>query len=54
MAAEQQAAAKAIADKVISDAAKSKKLTIKCVKGSTLKKVTAMKPKCPAGYKVKK
>lgn len=30
-----------------------KKVTIKCVKGKTIKKVTAVKPKCPAGYKKK-
>ncbi len=28
-----------------------KKTTITCVKGKTKKKVTAVKPKCPAGYK---
>ena len=43
--AKQQAAAKA---------ALVKKVTITCVKGKTVKKVTAVKPKCPAGYKVKK
>jgi hypothetical protein len=31
-----------------------KKSTITCVKGKLTKKVTAVKPKCPAGYKVKK
>ncbi len=30
------------------------KITIKCVKGSIIKKVTALKPKCPAGYKQQK
>lgn len=35
-------------------AAKNKKTTITCVKGKLTKKVTAVKPKCPAGYKVKK
>jgi hypothetical protein len=30
-----------------------KKITIKCVKGTVTKKVTALKPKCPAGYKKK-
>ena len=30
-----------------------KKLTITCAKGKTTKKVTAVKPKCPAGYKKK-
>ena len=29
------------------------KTTIKCVKGKTTKKVTAVKPKCPSGYKKK-
>jgi len=32
----------------------SKKTTITCVKGKLTKKVTAVKPKCPSGYKVKK
>lgn len=32
----------------------SKKTTITCVKGKTAKKVTAVQPKCPSGYKVKK
>jgi hypothetical protein len=35
-------------------AAAVKKTTITCVKGKLTKKVTAVKPKCPAGYKVKK
>jgi hypothetical protein len=30
------------------------KKTITCVKGKLIKKVTAVNPKCPAGYKVKK
>lgn len=30
-----------------------KKTTITCVKGKTIKKVTAVKPKCPSGYKKK-
>ena len=30
-----------------------KKITITCVKGKTTKKVTAVNPKCPAGYKKK-
>jgi hypothetical protein len=29
----------------------AKKETIQCVKGKTVKKVTAAKPKCPSGYK---
>jgi hypothetical protein len=31
--------------------AAAKKMTITCVKGKTIKKVTAVKPKCPAGFK---
>lgn len=34
-------------------AAASKKTTITCIKGKTVKKVSAVKPKCPAGYKKK-
>jgi hypothetical protein len=30
-----------------------KKTTITCVKGKLTKKVTAVNPKCPAGYKKK-
>ncbi len=33
--------------------ANSKKTTITCIKGKLTKKVTAVKPKCPAGYKTK-
>ena len=47
--AKQEAEAKAAADK----AAVSKKITITCVKGKLTKKVTAVKPVCPAGYKKK-
>lgn len=32
----------------------TKKTTITCIKGKLIKKVTAVKPKCPAGYKLKK
>ena len=35
-------------------AAATKKTTITCVKGKQTKKVTAVKPKCPPGFKVKK
>jgi len=31
----------------------AKAVTITCIKGKTSKKVTAVKPKCPAGYKKK-
>ena len=34
--------------------AATKKITITCVKGKLTKKVTAVKPKCPTGYKLKK
>lgn len=32
----------------------TKKVTITCIKGKLFKKVTAVKPKCPTGFKVKK
>jgi hypothetical protein len=35
-------------------AAALKKTTITCVKGKLTKKVTAVKPVCPKGYKMKK
>jgi len=35
-------------------AAALKKTTITCVKGKLTKRVTALKPKCPTGYKLKK
>jgi hypothetical protein len=48
------AADKAAADKAAADkAATIKKKTITCIKGKITKKVTAVKPKCPAGYKKK-
>jgi hypothetical protein len=66
-AADKAAADKAAADKTIQDAkleaarilaaakaAVNKKTTITCVKGKLVKKVTAVKPNCPTGYKVKK
>jgi len=34
-------------------AAAAKKITITCIKGKTVKKVTAVNPKCPKGYKKK-
>ena len=34
--------------------AAAKKMTITCKKGKTVKKVTAVKPKCPSGYKLSK
>jgi hypothetical protein len=58
--AEQEAEARVAADKLAADklaAAKLvsiKKTTITCIKGKVTKKVTAVKPVCPKGYKVKK
>ena len=64
--AEAKAAADKVAgEKIIADAkaeaarilaaakASAKKTTITCVKGKLVKKVTAVKPKCPSGYKKK-
>ena len=54
VAAAKAAAAKAAAAKAAaSKAAASKKTTITCVKGKLTKKVTAIKPVCPTGYKKK-
>jgi membrane protein involved in colicin uptake len=53
-AADKAAADKAAADKAAADkAASTKKTTITCIKGKLTKKVTAVNPKCPAGYKKK-
>jgi secreted trypsin-like serine protease len=62
--AKQEAEAKAAIDKAAAEmkakqeaaakAAATKKTTITCVKGKLTKKVTAVKPKCPSGYKLKK
>ena len=60
--AKQEAEAKAAAElKTKQDAeakaaavSAAKKTTITCVKGKQIKKVTAVKPKCPVGYKIKK
>jgi hypothetical protein len=57
--AKQDAEAKAAAElKAKQDAeakaAALKKTSITCIKGKLFKKVTAVKPKCPTGYKVKK
>ena len=52
--AEAQAAAELKAkQEADAKAAALKKTTITCVKGKLTKKVTAVKPKCPAGYKKK-
>ena len=50
--AELTALVKSIAAKV--KGSQNGKTTITCVKGKLTKKVTAVKPKCPTGYKVKK
>ena len=53
--AKQEAEARVAADKLAAaKLASMKKTTINCVKGKVTKKVTAVKPKCPTGYKVKK
>ena len=50
--AKQDAEAKAVAEKLAAaKVAAQKKTTITCVKGKSTKKVTAVKPKCPSGYK---
>ena len=57
--AKEEADAKAVADKLAAEklaatkAAALKKTTITCIKGKLVKKVTAVKPLCPAGYKRK-
>ena len=51
--AEAEAKAKAEAEAKAKVEAAKKKITITCVKGKTVKKVTAVKPKCPNGYKKK-
>jgi len=57
--AKEEADAKAAADQLAAEklaaskAASLKKTTITCVKGKLTKKVTAVKPKCPTGYKKK-
>ncbi len=43
----------ALAKAAKNKAAMNKKITIICVKGKLMKKVTAVKPKCPSGYKKK-
>ena len=56
--AKQEADVKAAADlqakqKAAKKAIAAKKVTITCVKGKQIKRVTAVKPKCPTGYKKK-
>ena len=62
IAADKAAAEKAVADRIAADKVAADKATtvkagvkktISCFKGKTLKKVTAINPKCPSGYKLK-
>jgi hypothetical protein len=54
VASDKLAADKAAADKLAAaKVASTKKITITCVKGKFVKKVTAVKPVCPTGYKKK-
>jgi hypothetical protein len=48
------AAAKILAAAKAKAAATAKKTTMTCIKGKLTKKVTAVNPKCPTGYKLKK
>ena len=56
--AKQEAEAKAVSELKAKQEAVAKvavkKTTITCTKGKLIKKVSAVKPKCPAGYKLKK
>jgi hypothetical protein len=40
--------------RLAADKATAKKKTITCIKGKTIKKVSAINPKCPPGFKLKK
>jgi hypothetical protein len=51
--AEVAAEAKAALEAKAASEAVTKKTTIICIKGKAIKKVTAVKPKCPKGYKKK-
>jgi hypothetical protein len=42
-----------VAEQAAAKVVSAKKTTIACIKGKLTKKVTAVKPKCPAGYKKK-
>jgi hypothetical protein len=48
-----EVAATPVASPFPADASKSKLLKITCLKGKVTKKVTAVKPKCPTGFKKK-
>lgn len=49
----EEATAKSKAEAKAKTLPATKKITITCVKGKTTKKVTAVNPKCPSGYKKK-
>ncbi len=51
LALERAAAEKSALEKAAAERAAIKKTTITCVKGKTIKKVSAINPKCPSGYK---
>lgn len=51
--AEADAAAKLKAEEAAKAASAAKKITITCLKGKLIKKVTSVNPKCPLGYKKK-
>ena len=51
--AEEEAKAKAEVEAKVKLEASKKKTTITCIKGKLAKKVTAVNPKCPVGYKKK-
>ena len=52
-AAEKIAAEKAAIEKAAAEKAKAKSRTIICIKGKVQKKVTALNPQCPKGFKKK-
>jgi hypothetical protein len=52
-AIDKAAADKAAADKAAAEKAKAKSRTIICIKGKIQKKVTALNPQCPKGFKKK-
>ena len=52
-AADKAAADKAAAEKAAAEKAKAKSRTIICIKGKVQKKVTALNPQCPKGFKKK-
>jgi hypothetical protein len=45
--------ASAVKPSTVAKPAAAKKTSITCVKGKTSKKITAVNPKCPSGYKKK-